>query len=193
MESRTAGRELPATSYAVLGLISFGEASGYDLKRFADKSIGYFFWSPASSQIYAELRRLNSLGYVREREVAQERRPDKRLYRITVDGEQALRRWVESAEVTPDVRKSLLLLKLFFGKLTAPDRLVAQLKEHRRQIQENLAEFEEIERRIADSEEHFFPYMTLKSGIAHTHASLQWLDYVVEELNKRSKPGPSAE
>ena len=57
-------KQLPTTAYAVLGLVSFGETSGYDLKQFADRSINYFFWSPATSQIYAELRRLKSLGYV---------------------------------------------------------------------------------------------------------------------------------
>ena len=114
MTNSTTDRGLPATSYAILGLISFGEMSGYDVKRFADRSIGYFFWSPASSQIYAELRRLRSLGYVRDREVRQERRPDKRLYRITGDGEQALQRWLERSDVTPDMSKSLFLLKLFF-------------------------------------------------------------------------------
>ena len=94
--------------------------------------------------------------------------------------------------MAPDVHKSLLLLKLFFGNLTAPDTLVVQLEEHRRQVREKLAEFEEIERRIADSEDHFFPYMTLKSGIAHAHASLQWLESAIEELNKRSKLEPPA-
>ena len=193
METRVAGKDLPAASYAVLGLVSFGETSGYDLKRFADGSISYFFWSPASSQIYAELRRLASLGYVREREVEQERRPDKRLYRITRDGEQALRRWLESGEVTADVHKSLTLLKLFFGRHTTPETLIAHLDERLRQVRQGLAEFEEIERHIAESGDHFFPYMTLKSGIAHTHAELQWLESAIEELNTKSSQESSAE
>ena len=83
MAKRADGEALPTTAYAVLGLLTFGEMSGYDLKRMANQSIRYFFWSPASSQIYSELRRLKSLGYATEREVAQERRPDKRLYQIT--------------------------------------------------------------------------------------------------------------
>jgi DNA-binding PadR family transcriptional regulator len=193
MAKKTPDGELPTTAYAVLGLVSSCETSGYDLKRLADQSIGYFFWSPASSQIYAELRRLTALGYVREREVEQERRPDKRLYSITVDGERALRRWLERPEVAPDVHKSLLLLKLFFGKATPPSTLIAQLEEGRRQILKNLADFEEIERRIADSEEHFFAYMTLKSGIVHTHAALRWVDDTIEELKDRSSMEPQTE
>ena len=77
---------LPTTSYAVLGLLTFGEMSGYDLKGLADYSIANFFWSPARSQIYSELRRLTSLGFVTETEVRQKRRPDKRIYRLTPEG-----------------------------------------------------------------------------------------------------------
>ena len=193
MAKKVAETELPATSYAVLGLISFGEMSGYDLKRFADRNISYFFWSPASSQIYAELRRLTSLGYVREREVAQERRPDKRLYRITGDGEQALRRWLERTEVVPDVVKSTFLLKLFLGRLTPVDTLIAQLEQRRLQIEETLGQFEVIEQEIEDHEEGFFPYLTLKSGIAHFDAALRWVEDAIEELNRRSPAEPPAE
>ena len=77
---------MPANAYAILGLVSFEEMSGYDLKQFADRSIQHFFWSPSVSQIYSELRRLESMGYVAERRVEQQMRPDKRLYRITARG-----------------------------------------------------------------------------------------------------------
>ena len=193
MTDSTTDKGLPATSYAILGLISFGEMSGYDVKRFADRSIGYFFWSPASSQIYAELRRLRSLGYVREREVQQERRPDKRLYRITRDGEQALQTWLKRPDIAPDMSKSPFLLKLFFGRLTPVETLIPQLEERRRQAQESLAQFEETERHIADREDNFFPYLTLKCGIAHARANLQWAEDTLQELNKRLPPEPPHE
>ena len=193
MSNSTTDRELPATSYAILGLISFGEMSGYDVKQFADRSIGYFFWSPASSQIYAELRRLTSMGYVREREVQQERRPDKRLYRITRDGEQALQRWLERPDVAPDMSKSLFLLKLFFGRLTPVETLIPQLEERRRQAQESLAQFEEMERHMGDSEDQIFPHLTLKCGMAHARANLQWAEDALQELSKRLPSEPPHE
>ena len=120
---------LPTTSFAVLGLLSFGEMSGYDLKGLADYSIANFFWSPARSQIYAELRRLTSLGFVTETEVRQERRPDKRIYRLTSDGRRALSEWLEIPEVEPDIFKSTFLLKIFLGRLTPTETIVAQVEE----------------------------------------------------------------
>ena len=53
------------TAYALLGLLSFDrELSGYDLKKWADSSLRFFYWSPATSQIYVELKRLEKLGFV---------------------------------------------------------------------------------------------------------------------------------
>ena len=56
-------RGLPATSWAVLGMLTFGEElTGNDLKKWADWSVGFFYWSPSISQVYAELKKLESIG-----------------------------------------------------------------------------------------------------------------------------------
>ena len=62
-----AGEEpsLPLTAWAVLGVLAFpGERSGYEIKSWADRSLRFFYWSPALSQVYRELRRLEDIGYV---------------------------------------------------------------------------------------------------------------------------------
>lgn len=190
MTNRSIQREMPTTSYAILGLVSFGETSGYDLKQFADGSIHYFFWSPARSQVYAELRRLTALEYVTEREVEQERRPDKRLYRITPAGKEALQSWLSQPEVAPEVHKSMFLLKLFFGGSTPKHTLIAQLEERRRQAQESLEQFAVIEGEIKDNGEFFFPNLIVKAGVANCRAALQWVDNTIEELSKGMQQKP---
>jgi hypothetical protein len=58
------------TGYAVLGLLSFGrELTGYELKQWADDSLGFFYTAPAMSQIYSELERLRGAGLVQDRAV----------------------------------------------------------------------------------------------------------------------------
>ena len=80
----TGSHFLPGSAYAVLGLLSFGaELSGYELRQLALNSLRFFYWTPAQSQIYRELRRLSGLGYVTGREVRQDGRPDKVAYSIT--------------------------------------------------------------------------------------------------------------
>lgn len=72
----------PTTSFALLGLLVRSPMSGYDLASLVERSIANF-WPVARSQVYGELARLDSLGYVRGSDVAQERLPDKRVYEIT--------------------------------------------------------------------------------------------------------------
>ena len=61
--TRSRRPQLRATSYAVLGLLSFGqELSGFDMKRWADWSLKFFYWAPSFSQIYGELHKLEELG-----------------------------------------------------------------------------------------------------------------------------------
>ena len=175
---------LPTTSFAVLGLLTFGEHSGYELHQLVEQSIG-FFLAPAKSQIYAELRRLVSLGYAVEREVEQDRRPDKRVYRITPSGRRALREWLEEAEVGPDEIKSPFLVKVFFGARMDRQALLSQLREARREAREQLDQLKVIEDAIKYQDELFFPYLTLKSGLAHTRASIRWADEVIKDLEAR--------
>src|SRR5687768_15535792 len=106
--------ELPATSWAILGMLTFGTKSGYDLSKMVAQSIGHFF-SPAKSQIYSELRRLVDLGFADVEHVNQTARPNKRLYSITPEGRRELTNWLETSEVEPESIKSPFLLKMFFG------------------------------------------------------------------------------
>jgi DNA-binding PadR family transcriptional regulator len=125
---------LTTTEAALLGVLTIGAMSGYDLKKTIDASVGYF-WGPAKSGIYALLPRLVASGLATSREVAQSGRPDKRIYRITARGRSALRSWIEETPAPPDPDRNPLLLKLFFGSLTSPDVLVEQIRERREQAE----------------------------------------------------------
>ncbi|KOU25851.1 PadR family transcriptional regulator [Streptomyces sp. WM6372] len=132
------GRTLPATGWAVLGLLSFGEElSGYDLKKWSDRSLGFFYWSPSFSQIYSELKRLEKAGYASSRLVAQETGArDKRVYRITDEGMAAVREWARETPVDPPVLKHGPMLRLWLGHLLEPDQMREVLLRHQEFAQE---------------------------------------------------------
>lgn len=174
---------LPTTTFAILGLLTFGEMSGYDLGKLVNRSVG-FFWSPAKSQIYAELRRLVALGYATEREVEQRDRPDKRLYRITEPGVQALRDWLERSEDEPESYKSPFLVKVFFGHLMDRRTFVRRMREYRGQAEEQLATLREVDRQIAGDPEAAFQYFVLRAGLQHARATIRWIDEVLRQLSK---------
>jgi len=158
---------LPTTSYVILGLLTFREMSGYDLKQLINKSITHFYWSPAKSQIYGELRRLESHGLVTMREVPQTLRPDKRLYQITPQGTEAMLKWLGTSGVEPDSYKSALLLKVFFGHMLSQDTTIELLEERRKQIASDLAGCEKRAQELGEKtpgaevdDESFFPLLT---------------------------------
>ena len=185
MEDESGGpdrKDLPATTYALLGLLTWGEMSGYDLGKLIEGSIAHFFFKPAKSQIYAELRRLVGEGFATEREVAQDSRPDKRLYAVTPQGRRALRRWLDGSEAGPEVFRSTLCLKVFLGAQMDRETLAAQVKEAMRQAQESLAAFQDNEREIAGRPEFFYPNFVLQRGIAHERATIRWASDVLKAL-----------
>ena len=174
---------LSDTEYAVLGLLTLGERSGYELDKLTRRSIGYF-WRPAKSKIYAILPRLVDRGLARATAVVQEKRPDKQLYAITPAGERALRVWLHSSDPVGVAARDGLLLKLFFGGHADRAALKDQVAARRRLASEKLAELEEIERTI-DREVDFFPYLTLLHGLQATRATIDWTDRVLKLLEQK--------
>jgi DNA-binding PadR family transcriptional regulator len=184
MAERVAGRvehpELPTTAYAILGLLTFGEQSGYDLQKLVERSVGHFF-DPAKSQIYAELKRLVAAGFATERHVRQDDRPDKRMYSVTPDGERALRTWLAQPP-GEEAFRSPFLIHVFFGHLMDPEVLKAQIREYRDQAAQTLAELQVTEAEIKDALVARFPYMTLRAGLSSCRHIIEWADEVLKEL-----------
>lgn len=129
--------QLRATSYAVLGLLSFDqELSGFDMKRWADWSLRFFYWAPSYSQIYGELHKLESLGLVTSRmdhKTTPRRRGErgKRVYRITTAGERALTAWANESPDEPAVLKHGVMLRMWLGHKADPAKLKDVMLAHR--------------------------------------------------------------
>jgi DNA-binding PadR family transcriptional regulator len=176
---------LSTTELSVLGLLSaFGERSGYDLKKHAEVGVGYV-WTAAKSQIYAVLPRLVEGGYATSRRVEQSSRPDKQVYRITDEGDEVFRAWLEEpVEERPDAR-STFLLKIFFGRHMSREALAAHLERKRAWALACLDEYRGIEAQIRHEEPSYFGYVTLRWGIAHAEAWVRWADEILGELEER--------
>ena len=80
-----------ALEHAILVSLSERPASGLDLTRRFDRSIG-FFWSATHQQIYRVLARMEADGWVRSTAVAQHGRPDKKVYDVAAAGRRELAR-----------------------------------------------------------------------------------------------------
>ena len=182
--TRRAASSLSTTEFSILGLLLSGERSGYDLKQAADAGVGYV-WTAAKSHVYAVLPRLVEGGYATVRTVAQERRPDKQVYRITNNGREDFVRWLEEPVEQRPGRHNLFLLKVFFGGRMSREALVAHIERHRAHAVGKLAEFREIEEEIRDETSDYFGYVTLRSGIGQAETWIRWADEILRELAER--------
>ncbi|MBF4996319.1 PadR family transcriptional regulator [Nocardia aobensis] len=187
----TSGTDLPTTSWAVLGMLSHAdELSGYDLKKWADWSLQFFYWSPSFSQIYAELKRLEKHGYVTSRTVTSEDGVrGKRMYAITTSGRDAVAHWVNHSPVEAPVLKHSVLLRAWLGHLAEPERLREILTAH-------IDYAEKMRRRAAaDAEgsdanpDWAFPSAVLRWCIRHYEAERQLAEDLLDDLEALNKRG----
>lgn len=82
--------------YAILGYLSSGPGSGYDLVQQLDGGLGWF-WAASHSQIYPELRRLESAGLIAGTATTVGDRLEKTVYELTDKGAEELRKWTAGA------------------------------------------------------------------------------------------------
>jgi DNA-binding PadR family transcriptional regulator len=166
--------QLPPTGFVVLGLVSLRPRAGHELAGYAERSIGNFF-PLTRSHVYSELDRLCRLGLLAATEVPQQRFPTKRVYAITADGEDVLRRWLEESWVGPDRQRNLFLAQLFFAHRMSPRRLEAILGEYEAQAEARRDRLAEVVDRLADRPQAAFRRATAMFGVQREQAKLDWL------------------
>ncbi|MGO4462387.1 PadR family transcriptional regulator [Streptomyces sp. M-16] len=105
-----------ALKHAVLAALLDGEYSGYQLAKAFDVGVANF-WHALPQQLYAELARLEQDGLVEGRQVIQESRPNKRLFRVTEAGRAELERFADAPPKPSFIRDDLLV------KVQSADRI----------------------------------------------------------------------
>lgn len=179
-----ASKPLANTSYAVLGLLSFGEElSGYKIRKEA-AALKFFYWSPAQSQIYSELKRLENSGYVSSRKVKQEGKPNKQLYKITDAGLKELKTWLSNEPVENTVMKHSMLFRLFFAHMTSQDVLVEQLNAFISQSKEHLAQLAIVQEYGEIEDRNPYQVHVLDWGEQHYKAEIASAEKLLEQLKQ---------
>ena len=99
-----------------LAVLMQGDASGYEIKKTLEESPFSHFQELSFGSIYPALNRLTDEGLVSFHEMAQDKRPDKKVYSVTEAGRQALVAAL-TIEPGPDRYRSDFLFVLFMGGL----------------------------------------------------------------------------
>ncbi len=124
----------------ILGLLGARPMTGYDIKQAFDRAIASY-WNAGNSQIYTTLKTLEQDGLVESEVVIQQHRPNRKLYRLTPQGQAELEAWLQ--ESAPErFTKDEFLAKLFFCGQTSDEVALRHLREHRQALEEQVAHME---------------------------------------------------
>ena len=108
-----------------LGMLTDGDASGYDLKKQFESSFGHFFAAGYGS-IYPALSALAEQGLVSCEEIPQDGKPDRKVYAITDEGRQFLVEALQNTSPCHKVRSEFLAM-MCFAHLMRPGDVEAVL------------------------------------------------------------------
>ncbi len=179
-------RGLPATSWAVLGMLTFGgeELTGNDLKKWADWSVGFFYWSPSISQVYAELKKLESIGFVESRVVSEPggaRQAPLLHYSVR---NRRVRTWSREAPVEVPVLKHGVMLRLWMGHLNEPERLKALVEAHIANVEEQIRRAKLHADHAENEPAWSFPVMTLRWSERYFRAEIELARELLDDIDR---------
>jgi len=177
--------QISTTGHALLGLLSFaGEVSGYELKQLADRTLRFFWVSPAMSQVYSELGTLDRAGLVEAREEAANGPRPARRYRLTPAGEEELRRWLAQSDVGFPVIKHGVALRLFLGHMVSPDRMEEMLQRYTEQLEGRTAELAQIREGLGDDPAYRYAALVAEWGQRYYREEAEAVQVVLEALSR---------
>jgi len=167
-----------------LGMLTRGEASGYDLKKDFESSFAHFFAAGYGS-IYPALASLAEKGLVNCKEVPQEGKPDRKVYSITDAGMEHLLEILDNPAPTHKIR-SEFLATMCFAHLMPPEQVRAVLDSRIDDVDSCLRMLDEIEC-SCDEEWPAGVTFTLEFGRAMLRAQKEFV-----ERNRHKVEGQSA-
>lgn len=170
------------SGYCVLGCLSSGPKSGYDIRMMMNE-VTSFFWKESDGQLYPALKSLLQEGHIRQLEAATER--NKKVYEITEQGRGVLQEWLIQPPGAAQVR-SEFLLKVFLGNELSRERLVAHLERERQLLKEKIARLSGLVKTLENNNGNPRVVecweMTMSLGLEVAEAELNWCERCIHKL-----------
>jgi DNA-binding PadR family transcriptional regulator len=180
-----------ALEHALLVSLRERPATGIELTRRFDRSIG-FFWRATHQQIYKVLRRMEADGWVAA--AAGDSRSTERRYSVTRAGERVLADWIGSP--TPAVAlRSELAVKMRGASYGDRRRLLGHMRELVEDHRTRLNHFEQLEReqfpQTSDQPESLTgheldTWLVLRGGIKQEQFWIEWLTEYLQAHERTS-------
>lgn len=179
------------TKYALLGVLSLMSGSGYDIKKFCDSSIGYF-WNENYGHIYPVLQRMEDEELITKEVKQTEGRPVKNVYSITQKGRDELQEWL-MLPVEQEPMRSEFLLKMFLSKDIQEEIIIKKLKTIKEKSEEELNQYSKIadilssQLKNVDRKSIVLYLSTVNYGKKIEEAKIKWYEETIKALEELKK------
>ncbi len=173
--------------FAILGFLSYSPLSGYGLKKAFDTSLRHL-WPVDQSQIYRTLSQMLDESLLEVEIFPRKDRLARKVYYVTDEGLEDLRRWVSSPLDLPIIRQPFLL-QLYFGGRIRDDDVLRLMEREKQNIEQRLETIKEIyqfakqQHKIFENQrENFFTLLTFEHGIAMNRAYAEWIQQTMNRI-----------
>ena len=169
--------ELTTVSYVILGLVGEGGEAPHDLAQILRR--GNVHYAVAPSQVYAEPKRLERLGYLSVRKEPGRTKP-RSVYSLTAKGRRALRNWMSESAAFPRVQNEAAV-RIMCADLAGADHVLESLRGLRPEIERVLGDIAVMDERA--------------KGLPHRQANLalnnwlgrRWCELLLEWLDEAER------
>lgn len=172
--------------HGILGLLSYGSMTGYEIMEVFRDSLS-FFWNANTSQIYRDLQTLKERRFVTDRVIPQQGRPDKREFSITNAGRDELRAWLLDSNL--GTTNFPLLMKVFFAGEVPREENLERFRRLRASCQKYLQALsglgqviEGYQARVDNPDASLYWAMTLDFGLRYVGMIDEWCDGCIAKL-----------
>lgn len=178
-------KEGSRTKYTVLGMLTFGNMTGYEIIKTIQESTNNF-WSESEGQIYPALALCVKEGWATCKEdKSKDAHRIKKIYSITAKGKKELSTWLKK-DSQPALVRNELLLKLFFGRSVEPKENIKHILHHQKEIDIELMGYKKIREQLSNQHKNSphlkYWLITLDYGIRTAKAELAWCKETLKTL-----------
>ena len=178
--------------HGILGLLNYGDMTGYEIKTVFRDSLNHF-WHAQTSQIYRELQVLEQNGWITVTHVEQNGKPDKNVLSITEAGREELKSWLGDEATTTPVRSAMLMKTFFRGECSIDENI-----EYFKRLPEEEAVFPagsdatgeisgQYKEMIDDPLKALYWKFTIDFGVMYDRMLKEWCDNCIRELEELKK------
>lgn len=178
-------------SHLILGLLYRKPDSGYDLNKRFEQTVAHF-WTTDQSQIYRTLYKLLDKGWVDVEVVPQEDNPDKKVYSITTNGQEALIDWLQKPLDNELIIRDAETGQVFFGDVLGVEKLIEVQQHYIERIREKVRTYYAIEQSFfAPLDLDDYPlgltlgHATLQYGIRILEMEIEWREALIQRIQQR--------